>query len=127
MRTIALLLALLPAAALAEGSAAIGIGSGWLLLPPKPEPGVEQPSPEEAQEAAGAAVAVIEQPDTGTYFCNRQLQEAERAVARILADLSFTLTITAKGAAPGFPSDVTCVLTSTRTVKIDTSPLEPKN
>ncbi|GHF47384.1 hypothetical protein [Seohaeicola zhoushanensis] len=116
----------LPLAALAE-SRTIGVGSGWLLLPPERQPGEEAASEQEAVEAGEAAVAVIEEPDTKTYFCNRQLQEAERAVARMLADMSYTLTITAKGAAPGFPGDVTCVLTSTRTVAIDTSPLEPKN
>lgn len=123
-------LMVLPLAATAQGNATIGIGSGWLLLPPQPQTAPqasEQPTPEEAAKAAEAAVAVLEQPDTKTYFCNRQLQEAERAVARLLENMSYTLTITAKGAAPEFPGDVTCVLTSTRTVDINTSPLEPKN
>ena len=115
-----------PFGAMAQ-STATGVGAGWLLLPPERQQGTEVPSDQEARAAAEAAVAVIQDPDTKTYFCNRQLQEAERAVARLLENMSYTLTITAKGAAPEFPGDVTCVLTSTRTVDINTSPLEPKN
>ena len=114
-----------PLAVLAQEAGPVGSGNGWVLFPSSTD--VDQPDGETAERHVQELFDGSADLATKASYCDWLLREAERAVAKKLPDMSYTLTITAKGTSPSFPGDIECALSAIRTVEIGTKPLETKD